>query len=173
MALPLPAEREGCKMTRPTEPDPITALDTPERTRPSNYPQPFASLMLGRSKRPLGDLFNLKNFGVNLIHLPPGSLSALHHSHSQQDEFIYVLEGHPTLLRGDDTLQLAPGMVAGFPAKGLAHHLENRTDAVCVILEVGDRSPGDCVSYPSDDLQAITQADGKWHFAHKDGTPYA
>lgn len=159
-------------MIRPTEQGPINACDAAQRTRPSNYPEPFASLMQGRTKRPLGDLFNLKNFGVNLVHLPPGSLSALHHSHSLQDEFIYVLEGHPTLFRGDETVQLAPGMIAGFPAKGLAHHLENRTDTLCVVLEVGDRSAADSVTYPSDDIQAVTAVDGTWHFVHKDGSPY-
>ena len=159
-------------MIRPTEQGPINACDAAQRTRPSNYPKPFASLMQGRTKRPLGDLFNLKNFGVNLVHLPPGSLSALHHSHSLQDEFIYVLEGHPTLFRGDESVQLAPGMIAGFPAKGLAHHLENKTDTLCVVLEVGDRSVGDSVTYPSDDIQAVTAVDGTWHFVHKDGSPY-
>ena len=152
---------------------PLYALDAPERIRSSNYPEPFASLMQARQKRPLGDLFNLKNFGVNLIHLPPGSISSLHHSHELQDEFIYVLEGHPTLFQADESLQLAPGMIAGFPAKGVAHHRENRTDVTCVILEVGDRSTGDRVNYPSDDIQAVTGADGKWHFTHKDGIPYS
>lgn len=159
-------------MTAMSEPSPISALDAPERLRPSNYPEPFAALTQGRKKRPLGDLFNLQNFGVNLIHLLPGSLSALHHTHSRQDEFIYVLEGCPTLIRGETTLQLAPGMIAGFPSQGLAHHLENRSDQVCIILEVGDRSAGDCVTYPFDDLQTVEGTDGKWHFTHKDGRPY-
>lgn len=159
-------------MTASSEPSPISALDAPERLSPSNYPEPFAALTLGRKKRPLGDLFNLQNFGVNLIHLSPGSLSALHHTHSRQDEFIYVLEGYPTLIRGETTLQLAPGMIAGFPSKGLAHHLENRSDQECIILEVGDRSVGDSVTYPSDDLRTVAGTDGKWHFTHKDGRPY-
>ncbi|WP_213881380.1 cupin domain-containing protein [Pseudomonas sp. dw_358] len=159
-------------MSDPTEPNPILASNAPERIRPSNYPEPFASRMQGRKKHPLGDLFHLKNLGVNLVRLPPGSLSALHHAHSRQDEFIYILEGHPTLLRGDSAVQLAPGMIAGFPSGGLAHHLENRSDADCVILEVGDRSPSDNVSYPSDDIQAIVGVDGQWHFTHKDGRPY-
>ncbi len=39
------------------------------RLRPSNYPEPFASRMSGRVKRPLGDIFGLKNFEVNLTSL--------------------------------------------------------------------------------------------------------
>lgn len=159
-------------MLRMDEPLPILAAKAPARGRPSNYPEPFASKMIGRTKQPLGDLFMLKNFGVNLVRLPPGSLSALHHRHTQQDEFIYVLEGTPTLHRGNELHLLAPGMVVGFPQGGLAHHLENLSDADCVILEVGDRSAGDCVSYPSDDIQATKAPDGRWLFTRKDGTPY-
>ena len=58
------------------------------RTKPSNYPEPFSGRMARREKRPLGDIFGLKNFGVNLTKLYPGGESALLHRHSRQDEFI-------------------------------------------------------------------------------------
>ncbi|MEA1830954.1 cupin domain-containing protein [Methylobacterium durans] len=150
----------------------IHAADAPVRIKPSNYPEPFASRMVGRVKQPLGDLFGLRNFGVNLTRLRPGAASALHHCHSRQDEFIYVLEGEPTLFTDAGETRLEPGMVAGFPANGTAHHLENRTDRDCLILEIGDRSQGDVGIYPQDDLQAVMKADGSWRFARKDGTPY-
>jgi hypothetical protein len=38
-------------------PDAVVAADAPPRNKPSNYPEPFASMMAGRIKRPLGDLF--------------------------------------------------------------------------------------------------------------------
>src|SRR5918997_5079614 len=100
---------------------PITAIHAsgaPPRTKPSNYPEPFASVVAGREKRPLGDLFGLKNFGVNLTRLHPGSASALRHRHSRQDEFVYVLSGEPTLVLDSSVVQLRPGMCAGFPAGG-------------------------------------------------------
>ena len=154
------------------QPVALLAADAPPRNRPSNYPEPFAARMAGRAKRPLGDLFGLKNFGVNLTRLSPGAVSALHHAHSRQDEFIYVLEGEPTLFTDAGEVQLRPGMVAGFAAAGTAHHLENRTSQDCVILEVGDRAQGDAASYPADDIAAVQGQDGTWRFAHKDGTPY-
>jgi uncharacterized cupin superfamily protein len=152
--------------------DALLAVDAAPRTKPSNYPEPFASRMAGRVKRPLGDLFDLKSFGVNLTRLPPGAVSALHHQHSHQDEFIYVVEGKPTLFTDNGETQLRPGMVAGFAAGGTAHHLENRTTRDCVILEIGDRAEGDEVSYPTDDIQAVMGSDGKWRFAHKNGETY-
>ena len=150
----------------------IAARAVPPRTKPSNYPEPYFSRMTKREKKPLGDFFGLKNFGVNLTKLVPGGESALLHSHSKQDEMIYVLEGEPTLVVESGETVLAPGMCAGFPAQGEAHHLVNRTDEDVVILEIGDRTKGDEGSYPLDDLQAVMGEDGKWRFVHKDGTPY-
>jgi uncharacterized cupin superfamily protein len=157
--------------TTPQSPFAVVAQDAPPRTKPSNYPEPFASMMNGRLKRPLGDLFGLKNFGVNLTRLTPGAVSALHHSHSRQEEFIYILEGAPTLLLGDTVQRLAPGMCIGFPAAGPAHHLKNDTPTDVVILEVGDRSQGDEVAYPADDLVGVKTSEG-WAFTHRDGTSY-
>ena len=56
--------------------------------------------MAGREKRPLGDVFGLTNFGVNLTRLAPGAVSALRHAHSKQDEFIYIVAGQPVLRTG-------------------------------------------------------------------------
>ena len=150
----------------------ITAGTAPPRARPSNYPEPFLSRMAKREKRPLGDLFGLKSFGVNLTRLSPGGESALLHHHSRQDEFVYILEGEPTLVTDTGEVILAPGMCAGFPARGVAHQLVNRTEKDVVYLEIGDRADGDMVSYPNDDLQAVLGVDGKWKVAHKDGRSY-
>jgi uncharacterized cupin superfamily protein len=136
------------------------------------YPEPFAALFSGRDKKPLGDLFGLTRFGVNLTRLAPGAASALRHAHSLQDEFIYILEGHPTLRTDTGEHVLSPGMCAGFAAgSGDAHQLVNRSDSDVLYLEIGDRTPGDRVHYPDDDLVAQEVA-GQWVFLHKDGTPY-
>jgi uncharacterized cupin superfamily protein len=109
---------------------------------------------------------------VNLTRLPPGAISALAHSHSRQDELVYILEGTPTLCFGAEEIVLRPGMCAGFPAGDEAHHLVNRSTADVVFLEIDDRAAGDEVSYPDDDLAARLGPDEKWRFSHKDGTPY-
>jgi uncharacterized cupin superfamily protein len=150
----------------------IVAREVPPRARPSNYPEPFFSRMKGREKKQLGDVFGLKNFGVNLTRLAPGGESSLMHRHNRQDEFVFVLEGTPTLVTDLGELPLQPGMCAGFPAAGLAHHLVNRSSRDVVYLEVGDRNPGDEGSYPEDDLTAVQAAGGVWRFTRKDGTPY-
>jgi uncharacterized cupin superfamily protein len=151
----------------------IVASEAPRRTKPSNYPEPFASRMAGREKHPLGDLFGLVNFGVNLTRLAPGAVSALRHAHSKQDEFVYVLEGCPMLVTDAGETHLRPGMCVGFKSgTGDGHQLANRANTDVLYLEIGDRTAGDSVVYPDDDIQAAHGADGKWSFTHKDGTPY-
>jgi uncharacterized cupin superfamily protein len=159
-------------MTNRTRAVAIFADDAPARIRASSYPEPFASRMAGRWKHPLGDFFGLRNFGVNLTRLAPRAASALRHAHSKQDEFVYVLQGRPTLHTDEGRTRLSPGMCAGFRAgTGNGHCLVNETDEEAVYLEVGDRTPGDEGTYPDDDLKAVL-VDGRWKFLHKDGTPY-
>lgn len=150
----------------------VMASTAMKRTTPSNYPEPFRSRMSKREKRPLGDIFGLNNFGVNLTTLHPGGESALLHSHSKQDEFVYILEGRPTLVTDVGDMELEPGMCAGFPAAGVAHHLVNRTSSDVIYLEIGDRTPNDEGRYPADDLKARLGPDGRWSFTHKDGRSY-
>lgn len=154
-------------------PTAIVALDAPPRTKPSNYPEPFASRMAGREKRALGDIFGLSNFGVNLTRLIPGACSALRHAHSKQDEFVYILAGHAVLITDQGETPLFSGMCTGFKAgTGNGHHLVNRAKEDVLYLEVGDRTADDAGTYPDDDLQAVLGDDGKWQFMHKNGTPY-
>ena len=160
-------------MSEISKPIAVAAAEVPARIKPSVYPEPFASRMAGREKRQLGDHFGLTNFGVNLTRLAPNAVSALRHAHTKQDEFIYILEGRPTLHSDEGRTQLSPGMCAGFKAgTGNGHCLINETSEEVVYLEVGDRTPGDEGSYPDDDLKALL-IDGKWQFVRKDGTPYA
>ena len=163
-------------MTQPKHPIKIIAADAPPRAKPTSPPFPAVmveKVAAGREKRVLGDLFGLTNFGVNLTQLAPGGQSALRHAHGRQDEFVYILEGEPTLVTDAGETPLKPGMCAGFKAgTGDAHHLVNRSPKEVVFLEVGDRSAGDSVVYPDDDVAAVFTPDGKWKYTRKDGTPY-
>lgn len=159
-------------MNETSRPVALIATQAPLRTRPSTYPEPFASRMTGRVKQPLGDVFGLTNFGVNLTRLKPFGVSALRHAHAKQDEFIYVLEGTPTLVTDDGETLLSPGMCAGFKGgTGNAHHLVNKSANDVLYLEIGDRTPGETVTYPDDDIQGV-QIDGFYRFVHKDGRRY-
>lgn len=150
----------------------IAALLVAPRKTVSIYPEPFRSMMLGREKRALGDVFGLKNFGVNLTRLSPGGMSALRHAHTTQDEFVYVLEGTATLVTDAGPTILEPGMCAGFRAGNPdAHHLRNDSSKDVVYLEIGDRTPGDVAAWPDVDMELV-EVDGQKRFVHRDGRPY-
>jgi uncharacterized cupin superfamily protein len=152
---------------------PISAESIPAVMGQTVYPEPYAALVQGRLKRKLGEHFGLTNFGVNLTHLATGAVSALAHRHSQQDEFIFVLAGTPTLILGEQEFVLQPGDCYGFKAgMEVAHQLVNRSPAPITYLEIGDRPTGDEVTYPHDDLKATQLPNGGWLITHKDGSAY-
>jgi uncharacterized cupin superfamily protein len=159
-------------MSREPQQPAVVAEFIAERKKKSAYPEVFAKRVENRVKRQLGNHFGLKNFGVNLTELLPGGMSALMHTHSVQDEFVYVLEGHPTLVTETSEQRLSPGMCVGFPANGEAHHIVNHTEVTVKFLEIGDRLPGDEGSYPHDDLVAKLDDSGKYYFTRKDGSRY-
>jgi uncharacterized cupin superfamily protein len=152
---------------------PIAALAIAEQAKRTTYPAPFAALVAGRSKRRLGDHFGLTHYGVNLTQLAPGAASALLHSHSQEDELVYIISGTPVLIIDTAEFALKPGDCCGFKAgSGKAHQLVNRSDSPVTYLEMGNRAPNEEVDYPNDDLKFGTAPDGRRIWAHKDGTPY-
>lgn len=165
----LPNANEQIAMqNKPTQ---ANAVPMPEQR--TVYPPPFAALVKERSKRKLGDYFGLTNFGVNLTELAPGAISALLHCHAKQDEFIYILEGRPTLVLGEQEYVLEPGDCMGLKAgAGIAHQLVNASSEKVVYIEIGDRTIGDEVEYPKDDLRAVQLPNGQWQMTHKNGEPY-
>ena len=147
----------------------IDPASVPERKGVTQYPEPFKALVAGRARRVLGDALGLKNFGVNLTRLDPGANSSMRHWHSLEDEFIYVVDGELTLITDDGEQALTPGMAAGFPAgKPNAHQLVDRGSRIAAYLEIGDRRPGDEVTYPDNGLAMRCGRS----FSHKDGRPY-
>jgi uncharacterized cupin superfamily protein len=135
------------------------------------YPRAFAALSAARQRQRLGDAGGLRDFGVNLTRLPPGNWSAQRHWHSEEDEFVFVLEGEVVLVEDEGETQLKAGDCAAFPKNsGNGHHLINRGEEVAVYLEIGSRSPTDLITCSDVDMISPS-TDGR--FLHKDGTPYA
>ncbi len=138
----------------------------------SAYPTQFQLPAGTREKRALGNALGLSHFGVNLTRILPGGMTAHRHWHTEQDEFVYVLEGELVLVTDEGETVLRGGMAAGFPA-GVAngHHLINRGDAPATVLEVGDRPPNDRAEYPDVDLR-VKMVDGAWVFSDKQDNEY-
>ena len=136
----------------------------------SGYPPPFDVPCAARTRQRLGNAGGLRDFGINLMRLPPGGWSSQRHWHSHEDEFVYVLEGELTLVEDDGATLLHAGDFAAFPkGSGNGHHLINRSSTMAVYLEVGSRNPEDVTTCSDIDMMS-TNADGC--FTRKDGAPY-
>ena len=136
----------------------------------TGYPAPFNTKSAERIRQRLGDAGGLKDFGVNLMHLPPGNWSAQRHWHTHEDEFVYVLEGELVLVEDGGETVLRGGDCAAFAKNsGNGHHLINKSGAMAVYLEMGSRQKDD-VTYCSDVDMMSPNSDGR--FLHRDGTPY-
>ena len=86
---------------------------------------------------------------------------------------MYILEGTPILVTSAAEIPLRPGMCAGFKAgSDNAHQLRNTSDTMAVYLEMGDRTAGDVVTYPDDDIKIDKMPDGRLQVVRKDGSPY-
>jgi len=147
----------------------IDVASVPARTG-SGYPAPFDAPCATRTRRRLGDAGGLRDFGVNLMTLPPGGWSSQRHWHSDEDEFVYVLEGELKLVEDNGETLLRAGECAAFPrGAGNGHHLINASFATAVYLEVGSRNPNDLTTCADIDMMSSSR-DGR--FVHKDGSPY-
>ena len=147
----------------------IDVASVPPRTG-SGYPAPFDAPCARRTRRRLGDAGGLRDFGVNLMTLPPGGWSSQRHWHSDEDEFVYLLEGELKLVEDTGEILLRAGECAAFPkGTGNGHHLINDSSAMAVYLEVGSRNPNDLATCSDFDVMS-SNSDGR--FVRKDGSPY-
>jgi len=136
------------------------------------YPAPFNEPCRKRQWRQLGEAVGLSQFGVNLTMLPPGAWSSQRHWHTNEDEFVYILEGEVVLVTDDGEQILGAGMAAGFPAgKRDGHHLINRSEQPARFIEIGTRATSEDGEYSDIDM-IFTVRDGVERYFHKNGEPY-
>lgn len=98
---------------------------------------------------PFGRRLGLSRLGVNLETIPPGCRSAEPHAHELDEEFVYVVEGHPDAWIDGELHALGPGDGVAFPAgTGIAHCFLNNTEGAVRLLIIGERHLKDRVAYP-------------------------
>ncbi len=145
-------------------------IDAVPRKTGSSYPGPHDHACSERARQRLGEAAGLRDFGVNLLHLPPGTASSQRHWHSDEDEFVWVVSGEVTLIDNGGERTLHAGECAAFPKnEPNGHQLINRSSQLVVCLEIGSRSDTDICTYSDIDMIFDSQ-DGIYQ--HTDGTPY-
>lgn len=111
-----------------------------------------------RMKKRLGDACGLSQTGVNLVTPGSGGQSALHHWHTPEDGFVYVLSGEVVLITDEGGQLLHAGMCAGYAAgSGNAHRFINRSAKPAQYLETGGRIADDQAHCPDGDLPWVGQ----------------
>jgi len=145
-------------------------VDALEARVGTGYPAPHDRPCRTRIRKRLGDAAGLTQFGVNQLRLPPGAWSSQRHWHTREDEFVYVLAGEVVLVTDTGEEVLRAGDCAGFKAgEPNGHHLQNRSAAEAVVLEVGSRDVRDGTFYADIDMMVAEGADT---YTKRDGTSY-
>ena len=101
-----------------------------------------------RNNKSIGDAAGLKNIGVNLITVEPGSRSTEYHFHHYEEECVYVLSGRGTVVIGEQKCQVGPGDFLGHPINKVAHEMINDGTEPLVCLVIGQRLMQDITDYP-------------------------
>ena len=101
-----------------------------------------------RINKSLGDLAGLKNLGFHIIEVLPGYESTEYHSHSAEEECVYILSGNATLTIDEADYEVSEGDFIGYPAAGLAHTMRNTGSKVLRCIVVGQRLSQDIGDYP-------------------------
>ncbi len=98
----------------------------------------------------LSEEFKLKRTVIWLERMPVGKRSSWPHAHAMEEEFVYVLEGNPTVWLNGQKTKNSPETGVDFKAgSGVAHTLINETDKEVFYLCVGEsETENDKIFYP-------------------------
>ncbi len=147
-------------------------LSSAPRRSGTGYPPPYDAPCGERSWLELADAAGLTLVGINLLTLPAGQWSSQRHWHLDEDEFVFVVSGEVVLVEDEGETVLCAGDCAAWKA-GVenGHHIQNRSTADAVLLQVGNpTNPAtEHVDYPDIDLIIRPGDDG---YRHRDGTLY-
>ncbi len=112
-----------------------------------HYPDDDEPMSIGS---PFAKKLGLGRLGIHHEHLPPGRRTSWPHAESDEDEFVYVLEGTPDAWIDGHVHRIGPGDGVGFPAgTGVCHTFINNTAADVRLLVVGEANKkGNRVYYP-------------------------
>ena len=96
----------------------------------------------------LGDAAGLERMGVHLIRLAPGKESCVYHTHTNEEEWLFILAGRGVAEIDGRESPVAPGDFMGFPTPSVGHHLRNDSDGDLVYLVGGERKQVEIAEFP-------------------------
>ena len=134
-----------------------TELEGPDD---SHYPNDEELMSIGA---PIGRLLGLTRIGIHHERLPPGRRTSYPHAESAEEEFAFVLEGHPDVWIDGHLHPLKPGDFIAFPAgTGVCHTFLNNTSEEVRLLVGGERPKAENrIRYPLNEVHEATRED-RW-----------
>lgn len=115
-----------------------------------------------RHGKSLGDAVGMRDLGIHLVRLAPGNESTEYHTHSSDEEFVYILSGRGIAEIGKRKLKVGPGDFMGFAANSLPHTMKNLYKEDLCYLMCGTRKPIDITEYTRS-RKRLYKFDGKRH----------
>ncbi len=142
----------------------------------STYPGSEERLSIGS---PIGKHTGLTQLGFHHELLLPGRRTSWPHAEADEDELVYVLEGHPHVWIDGVMHALRPGDAVGFPCgTGIAHTFLNETERPVRLLAAGLASQKQHrIHYPRHEARNHALGDRHWAdvptraMGPHDGTP--
>lgn len=129
----------------------------------AHYPGSNELLSIGA---PVGRLLGLKKIGIHIETLPPGRRTSWPHAEKEEEEFAFVISGHPQAWIDGNIYNLNPGDFIAFPAgTGIAHTFINNSEQIAVLLVGGEATkPTNKIYYPlhPERNQQMKEKDALW-----------
>ena len=129
------------------------------------YPQSEEAMGPARSA---GSAAGLVRIGINLQRLPPGRRSSWPHAESDEEEFVYVIEGEVDAWIDGELHRMLAGDLAAFPAgTGICHCFINNSTRDALLLVGGEvAKPSNRIFYPlNSSRRTDLNATDWWHDA--------
>ena len=108
---------------------------------------------IGLITKELGKSVGSQKIYVNLDSVPPKGYSTKYHSHSQQEEFFYIISGIGTLQLNGQKIEVKSGDFLSKPAgRDIFHTFYNPGAEPLLILDIGTNEKEDTCYYPDEDV---------------------
>lgn len=102
----------------------------------AHYPNSNELLSIGS---PLGKRLGLTRIGIHHDVLPPGRRTSWPHAESEEEEFVFVIEGYPDVWIDGELIPLGPGDAVAFPAgTGICHTFLNNSSYNVRLMTIGE-----------------------------------
>jgi uncharacterized cupin superfamily protein len=134
----------------------VSSADVPERIH--RYPNSTEGMA---PSRPVGRTAGLLKIGIHLVRIPPGTRTSWPHAESQEEEFVYVVEGEVDAWIDGELHRMKAGDLAAFPSgTGICHTFINDGERDALLLSGGEADKADNrIFYP---LNASRRSDLPW-----------